>query len=476
VTILRLALATAAFAAVPLFSACSASSSATGGSGGSTAAAGSSGGGAGGVSGGTGGSGGSTQINLDGGSSGGSGGLTEAGTCAGDIQKGELIPLDMYVMLDTSGSMVDKTTAGPTKWDAVKQAFTAFLKDPQSDGLGVGIQYFPLTQAGVPTSCTSNAQCGIGAPCLLKSCTGVGQIAPCSKNPDCPALSQCAPLGQCSGDPAYFCQPVGGSCSGGLGSCVQLTSSFCVNSTSCLVGDYSKPAVPIAVLPGASAALISSINAQTPNGNTPTGPALQGAIDQAKSWAKSHPAHTVITVLATDGLPTDCNPIAINQVAALAAQGASGTPSIDTFVIGVFGPNDTASQTNLDTIAKSGGTKQALIVDTSKNVTQQFINALNSIRGQALSCDFEIPPPPDGGTLDYNKINIDYTDSSGTTHHLYQVPNKSQCDPQKGGWYYDDPKAPTKIIVCDSTCNTFKQDGGQVETRVGCQTIIKPPQ
>ncbi len=465
---------------VALCSACSASSSnaSKGGSGGSGAASGGTGGG----SSGTGGSGtGGTGIfNPDAGNSGGSGGLTEAGTCAGEVHKGELIPLDMYVMLDTSGSMLDTTASGTTKWDAIKQAFTAFLQDKQSDGLGVGIQYFPLTKAGVPDSCSSDAQCGVGAPCLLKSCTGVGQVAPCTKNPDCPVLSQCAPLGQCSGNTAYVCQPVGGTCGNGMGACVQLTTSYCVNSTSCLVGDYKKPAVPIAALPGAAPALISSINAQTPNGNTPTGPALQGAIDQAKSWATSHPTHTVITVLATDGLPTDCNPTDISSIAQLAKNGAGGTPKIDTFVIGVFGPSDTASQTNLDTIAKSGGTKQALIVDTTKDVKQQFIDALNNIRGQALSCDFELPAPPEGGTLDYKKINIDYTDSSGNTQHLYRVDDKSQCDPQKGGWYYDvnpeDGGTPTKIIVCDSTCNTFKLSGGQVETSVGCQQKVKPPQ
>lgn len=454
-----------------LCSACGASSSTAS----KAASSGGSSGDAGSISTGTGGSGAGGPVNLN--TDAGSGGTssTEAGACAGDVQKGQLIPLDMYVMLDTSGSMLDTTAAGTTKWDAIKQAFTAFLQDPQSDGLGVGIQYFPLTKAGVPDSCTSDAECGIGAPCLLKSCTGVGQIAPCTRNTDCPALSQCALLGRCSGNTAYFCQPVGGNCGGGLGSCVQLTSSVCVNSTSCLVGDYEKPAVPIALLPDAAAAIISSINAQTPNGNTPTGPALQGAIDQAKSWAAAHPSHTVITVLATDGLPTDCNPLAISDVAKLAAQGASGTPKIDTFVIGVFGPNDTASQSNLDTIAQSGGTKQALIVDTTKNVKQQFIDALNNIRGQALPCDFEIPAPPDGGTLDYDQVNVDYTDPSGTTQHLYQVQDKSHCDPQKGGWYYDNNTAPTRIIVCDSTCNTFKQNGGQVETRVGCQTI-KPPQ
>ena len=35
-----------------------------------------------------------------------------------------------------------------TKWDAVRDALIAFLQDPQSAGLGVGLQYFPLLAAG----------------------------------------------------------------------------------------------------------------------------------------------------------------------------------------------------------------------------------------------------------------------------------------------------------------------------------------
>ncbi len=45
----------------------------------------------------------------------------------------------------------------------------------------------------------------------------------------------------------------------------------------------------------------------------------------------------------------------------------------------------------------AGGTGSAFIVDTSMNVSQQFLAALNKIRGAALGCQYKIPVPQGGG-------------------------------------------------------------------------------
>src|SRR5262252_3176310 len=39
------------------------------------------------------------------------------------------LPLDIYVMMDSSGSMADLTATGQTKWDAVRAALTTFVND-----------------------------------------------------------------------------------------------------------------------------------------------------------------------------------------------------------------------------------------------------------------------------------------------------------------------------------------------------------
>jgi hypothetical protein len=418
-------------------------------------------------------------ITFDGGAATGNtgGSLEDGGACAAETAKGEQVPLDLYIMLDSSGSMLDTTASGPSKWDAVKQAIAGFVAAPGSAGLGVGLQFFPLNKQGVPDVCSNDNQCGAGAPCLLKTCLGGGTIQPCTNNSQCGFLGTCADLGGCTLDPSIVCAPVGSTACGAAGQCVKLTTSFCANATECSNVRYATPAVNIATLPGNAAAINASMNAKAPNGNTPTGPALQGAIDHAKQFAGQNPGHTVVTVLATDGLPTSCTMTNISQIAALAQAGKNGTPSISTFVIGVFAPADTAAAQNLNSIAAAGGTNTAFIINTSGNVTQQFLQALDQIKGKALPCEFKVPAPS-SGQVDYNKVNVQVTSSGGNTSLLY-VGDASKCDPTNGGWYYDiDPVAgtPTKIVVCPSTCTAFKgQTGAQVDILIGCKTNIAPP-
>jgi hypothetical protein len=405
-------------------------------------------------------------------------------SCAGETSKAELVPLDLYIMLDKSGSMLDKTGAngqGPSKWDAVTQGLNAFFNDPQSAGIGVGLQYFPIRAPGVPETCTSNADCpGATGPCLTKGCTGQSTIVPCNNNSNCPGGTSCVNLGQCSNDPNYFCYTQGAPCGGNLGNCVALYATFCVNRDTCAPADYANPAVEIEALNGAAGALSGSIAMVTPVGGTPTAPALQGAIDHAAAWAEANPTHKVVTVLATDGLPTQCSPTDIPNIAQIAAQGVAGAPSILTFVIGVFAGNDVNAQQNLDAIASAGGTQSAFFIDASQNVTQAFIDALNAIRGTKLECEYLVPAAPPGETLDYGKVNVEHTPpGANMAETIFYVVDAAACDPVKGGWYYDtDPMKggkPTTIIMCPATCDSFGMFGGQVDIRLGCKTEIGPP-
>jgi len=68
--------------------------------------------------------------------------------CAATKETAKLVPLDIFIMMDQSGSMSEKTSSGVAKWDAVKSAVSAFLGEPASEGLGVGIGYFPIETGG----------------------------------------------------------------------------------------------------------------------------------------------------------------------------------------------------------------------------------------------------------------------------------------------------------------------------------------
>jgi Mg-chelatase subunit ChlD len=61
--------------------------------------------------------------------------------CVGEFYEGESLPLDIYIMFDQSGSMINDV-GGLTRLAAVQQATREFLRDPASAGIGVGIGYF----------------------------------------------------------------------------------------------------------------------------------------------------------------------------------------------------------------------------------------------------------------------------------------------------------------------------------------------
>jgi hypothetical protein len=269
----------------------------------------------------------------------------------------------------------------------------------------------------------------------------------------------------------YFAQVAPPPDSGAIVGLFCLIPSLC---DSCDPAAYAMPAIEIAPLPGVASQITSSLASHTtPNTATPTGPALQGAIDHATAWSMAHPMDVTVVILATDGDPSECgsaNSTAslLSQVETIAAAGVAATPKILTFVIGVG--TETA---NLNGIAMAGGTGSAFIVDTSMNVSTQFLAALNKIRGAALGCQYKLPIP-DSGLIDTGKVNVQFTPTGGKSELVPQVPSKALCPTSGDAWYYDNPSNPSEILLCTTTCGTVST-GGTVNVLTGCQTVMAPP-
>ncbi len=355
------------------------------------------------------GSGTGTGTGTDGDANPGGGGV-DAAPCASMPHKAQAAPLDMYIMLDQSGSMQG------TKWTQVTTGLKTFVQQPNLDGFSVGLQYFGVSgaQTSCPTSCTKDADCGSGNLCFNNACICLGSIG---------------------GD-------------------------------SCTAADYAHPEVEISPLPGAAAPLIASINAHSPTTGTPTSAALQGAIDHATAWGSAHPGDVTVVVLATDGDPEECD-TNLTDIDNIAAAGVAGNPKILTFVIGVG-----SSLSNLNGIAAAGGTTSAFIVDTSGNIGQQFLDALNMIRGSVLGCRYTIPLPTTG-TPDFTKVTVTYTPSGGgATQTLTHVMDMNSCSGGQG-WYYDNNSMPTQIILCQTTCGTVSADkAGEVDIDTPCTVVV----
>jgi hypothetical protein len=255
----------------------------------------------------------------------------------------------------------------------------------------------------------------------------------------------------------------------------------CINAASCSQGDYGTPEVPIDLLPAVALDLVDALANREPSGLTPTAPALSGALQHAAAYTEEHPSEQVVAVLATDGFPTQCLPAdatsqgdVISDVADRATAGLVASPSIKTFVIGVFTPDEASiAQLSLDIIANAGGSDSAFIIDTTSDVTAQFLAALSEIRENSLRCEYEIPTATDGD-LDYFQVNVEIADENQQASTLFNVPDAASCDPAALGWHYDVNPAdgtPGKIVLCSSTCNAFKNRPVEISIALGCQTV-----
>jgi hypothetical protein len=300
---------------------------------------------------------------------------TDDEVCAAQAYEGEAVPLDIYIMFDQSGSMLNDV-GGMTRLEAVQGAARTFLRDQASAAIGVGVGYFGF-------------------------------------------------------------QPIG--------------------QTTCVASDFATPSVSVTL---DHEAVLSSLAARQPTGETPTGAAIRGACGYAQGWKKANAGHSVVLLLLTDGepkAPVSCSAGTCCPTLADAVQATSdcrsGQPGIKTYVLGV-GP----FLDNLQQIAQAGGTDHAYLVG-DQNVEQQVLQALNSIRGDAsIPCQLKIPAPTGGAELNYGLVNVAYQDSNCTLSTIYNVPNVASCDATSGGWYYDNPAAPSSVNLCGASCESSEVD------------------
>ena len=248
--------------------------------------------------------------------------------CASTCQAGvcQACPTaDLYLLQDESSSM-SKAIGNTDRIGICRQGIGAFLGEAKSQGVGLGLGYHPLPFPP-PPSCVTNDDCGGGGWCVDNAC----------------AL--------------------------GLGS-------------SCLVSDYTVPAVGIAALPGVAPSLQTSLtNVKPGDGSSTPPPALEGALSYAKGFAVAHPSHRVGVVLIADGLPNICtqNKNSTADLVAIAAKYAAGSPKVVTYVVGI---TTEVPKWQWDEIATAGGSGSAFVAEGPPEVQA----ALGQIRDAAKAC------------------------------------------------------------------------------------------
>jgi Mg-chelatase subunit ChlD len=428
--------------------------------------------------------------------------------CARDSYEGQRSRVNLYLVLDISGSMevtvaVDSEV---TQWDAVRTAVIGFIEADESRGLGLALNYYP--RLGARADCDDLNRCEANVPCVTRLCdlsyAVFGEAWPCSLDLDCGVrlnvggqtlVERCGQPGRCSNSPFQMCffDP---ECGEGA-VCEPADRGLCPGEMSCDASGYEEPAVPLTVLPEAAAPLIDSLLAHEPDmfGRTPTQVALAGAYARVAEWQSDDPAARSVVVLATDGAPLGCNGvIARDQDVALALdqtfdelEAANGR-GIDTYVIGVvpslsgLSPEDQATLqpgiedlvAQLGRMAELGGTAASFNVTADDTTTGAFLDALSVIRGEVLPCDYQIPEPANG-TVSFTQLNVELSDSSGT-RIIPKVGTSADCV-NEDGWHFDvetSTETPTRIVLCPATCGVAEQATTErVDIVLGCTTVEK---
>jgi hypothetical protein len=358
-------------------------------------------------------------------SGGGGGHLDPDAACAATSFTGTRVPPSILLIFDQSGSMSScpdpfaLSCPGKDKWSSATAAIHDLLATAPHD-LNVGIKFFSVMLPGAK-ACTSDSSCSSNELC------------------------------------------VGGKCA----------------TESCSDSDYANPDVAVAPLSSTQTpidcwlgkATCPGITAAKPMTNTVMAPALRGGISYLKSLKADGQR---IAILITDGDPTSCTGNAISDVIAAAGAGASGSPRVVTYAIGVPG----ATIKNLSPVAAAGGGKRmpSCIANTTNeaaachyqigagNVQADLLAALNDITGKSLSCVFKVPAASGDAGVDPGAVNVNLT-SGGATSTLNRDATHAN------GWDYTDGGA--TITLYGAPCTSVLGSGStKVDILLGCPTKV----
>ncbi len=270
---------------------------------------------------------------------------------------------------------------------------------------------------------------------------------------------------------------------------------------------------------GVRSQILAWLNGATPaRGLGDAGPlyaGTQAALTALRAWPTTGKRVLVIVTdgslncgaLASPARPgfNDCNGCTNewedprNLMTLVGSANTDASKPVDTFVIGVPG-SDTYDATGcsqppyymrgaLSAIAYAGSPANVPAGCTGKTFTppganpavschvdmaQGGLNAtalaaqISQIRSKALGCEYQPPPPPDGGMLDRGKVNVSYTVGGTTTQ---AVRRKNQTDPctDRACWDYN---ATGNIVLVGKSCTEVTAGAGvQVHIGVGCTTV-----
>jgi hypothetical protein len=97
--------------------------------------------------------------------------------------------------------------------------------------------------------------------------------------------------------------------------------------------------------------------------------------------------------------------------------------------------------------------------------------AMGVVAGIPVVCEFDIPAPPMGSTVDYEMIAVTWRSGDVVRSMLDRVAGPGACTPN--GWYFDDEAMPTRILLCPDVCRAVQADpDARMDIALGCFPIL----
>lgn len=183
----------------------------------------------------------------------------------------------------------------------------------------------------------------------------------------------------------------------------------------------------------------------------------------------------------TNGDETDEADLEAARTRLLATEvGKAREANVKTFVVGA--PGSEGARGFLSELAYLGGTARSpdcVHADASNGDCHFDLTAggdfaavlrdtLGQISGEALGCEFQVPPGGDG------KVNVQYTQNGGTPTCFAQ--DTAPCDDVANGWQFAKDAAgnddPSRVVLCGDACAAVQADPtAVVDVVLGCDVI-----
>jgi len=203
-------------------------------------------------------------------------------------------------------------------------------------------------------------------------------------------------------------------------------------------GNCAATNIDVPLAPAAGSTVMTKLNAQGPNGNTPTAFALDTVISKG---LLNDATRGNYVVLATDGLPNCGDTDVAKRITTLYNQ----TPSVKTFVIGM-GDGTASDPTTLNAWADAGHTARTGGTHYYQTSSPQDLKAaFDAIVGGIVSCDFKMMQSAPDPSL------IRVTENGAT------------LSPSPTNGYTFDPSTNT-VTLHGAACDTLKTNAS---TKVG---------